>query len=66
MMTGCLRHTHEADRKKVRLSNLTKSYILDLLQQGHDIKETLAICQNEWLRDNPNRKAIAYIDVKYV
>lgn len=43
---------------------MTKTYILNLLQQGHDIKQTLAICHNEWLKENPNRKPIAYIDVK--
>ena len=32
--SGCLTHSHPVDMKKVRVSDVTKSYIVNLLQSG--------------------------------
>ena len=64
MLTACLTHSHDLDTKKVRLSNVTKNYVLNLLQQGHEMTEVVKICHSEPGMENSNRKSVTYLDVK--
>ena len=64
ILTACLTHSHDLDVKKVRLSNMTKNYVLNLLQQGHEMTQVVKICHDEQATENANRKSVTYLDVK--
>ena len=65
VLTACLTHSHDLDVKKVRMSNMTKNFVYNLLQQGIEMTEVVKICQNEQGQEQANRKCVTYLDVKY-
>lgn len=47
ILEGCVTHSHPMDRDKLRLSQVTKDRIWELLRSGHSHNEIVAMCNDD-------------------
>ncbi len=61
IVSGCLKHSHDLERRNIRISRKTKDFIAHLLSQGVEPK---VVIENYFARDlDPKSKPVTYADV---
>lgn len=59
ILRGCLAHSHAIDGSKARLSNVTRSFIVNLLNQGTPAEDIVKLCKEEASIPNASKKVVS-------